>query len=165
MYTGHIGIRPINKIDALSVSLFYMRARSPRHCLLVSLWLKEMCICCVVEGYWSLWCPVASWRKKKWEFLKKFIFLGFEVLSPVVMKGSVIWGVTPCRMLNDNRLSVCHLLSRRFSAWLILRPWRWRQHIPPKLCLTFNGLHGVISQKIKLFKFALVGNLWREHFL
>jgi hypothetical protein len=32
-------------------------------------------------------------------------------------------------------------------ALLIIQPW----HFPPKHRLTFNGLHGVISQKIKLF--------------
>jgi hypothetical protein len=34
---------------------------------------------------------------------------------------------------------------------LIIRPWRWRWHVPPKRPLTFNGLHGVISQKMELF--------------
>jgi hypothetical protein len=38
-----------------------------------------------------------------------------------------------------------------FLARLIVRPWRWRWHVLPKLRLTFNGLHGVISQKIELF--------------
>jgi hypothetical protein len=33
-----------------------------------------------------------------------------------------------------------------FPAWLILRPW-WRWHVLPKRRFTFNGLHGVISQK------------------
>jgi hypothetical protein len=47
--------------------------------------------------------------------------------------------------------SACHLLSHRFLAWLILRLWRWRQHVPPKYWLTFNGLHGVISHKTELF--------------
>jgi hypothetical protein len=28
---------------------------------------------------------------------------------------------------------------------------KWRQHVPPKCWLTFNGLHGVITQKIELF--------------
>jgi hypothetical protein len=28
---------------------------------------------------------------------------------------------------------------------------RWRQHVSPKRQLTFNGLHGIISQKIELF--------------
>jgi hypothetical protein len=41
--------------------------------------------------------------------------------------------------------------SRWFLAWLILRPWRWRRHVPQKRQMTFNGLHGVISQKIELF--------------
>jgi hypothetical protein len=36
-------------------------------------------------------------------------------------------------------------------AWLILRPWRWRQRVPPKRPFVFNGIHGVISQKTELF--------------
>jgi hypothetical protein len=60
----------------------------------------------------------------------------------MVMKSSIFRDITP---------SACHLLSRWFLAWLILRPWRWRQHVPSKRRLTFNGLHGVISQKIELF--------------
>jgi hypothetical protein len=40
---------------------------------------------------------------------------------------------------------------RWFLAWLILWPWWWRWHVPPKCWLTFNGLHGVISQKTELF--------------
>jgi hypothetical protein len=36
-------------------------------------------------------------------------------------------------------------------AWLILRPWRWSQHVSPKRRLTFNRLHGVISQKMEFF--------------
>jgi hypothetical protein len=47
--------------------------------------------------------------------------------------------------------TACHLLSRRFLARLILRPWRWSQYVPPKRRLTFNELHGVTSQKILLF--------------
>jgi hypothetical protein len=40
-----------------------------------------------------------------------------------------------------------------FLAWLILRPWRrWRRHVPPKRGLTFNGIPGVISQKMELTK-------------
>jgi hypothetical protein len=39
----------------------------------------------------------------------------------------------------------CHLLSP------FHRPWIWRRHVIPKLWLTFNGLHGVISQKMVLF--------------
>jgi hypothetical protein len=56
--------------------------------------------------------------------------------------------MTPC--------SACHLLSRRFLARLILRPWRRRRYIPPKHRLNFNGLHGVISQKRVLFNIGTV---------
>jgi hypothetical protein len=35
--------------------------------------------------------------------------------------------------------------SRWFLVWLILRLWRWRQHVPLKRRLTFNGLRGDIS--------------------
>jgi hypothetical protein len=36
--------------------------------------------------------------------------------------------------------------------WTILRPWRWRRYVPPKRRVQLYGLHGVISQKIILFK-------------
>jgi hypothetical protein len=35
----------------------------------------------------------------------------------------------------------------RLLTWLILHPWRWRWHVPPKCRLAYNGLHGAISQK------------------
>jgi hypothetical protein len=56
-----------------------------------------------------------------------------------------------CRNIDKDSFA-CHLISRRFLARLILRPWRWRRYVPPKRRLTFSGLHGVISQKIVLFK-------------
>jgi hypothetical protein len=46
--------------------------------------------------------------------------------------------------------SVCHLISRCY-LYRHIRPWRWRRYSPPKLRLTFNGLHDVISQMIVLF--------------
>jgi hypothetical protein len=39
----------------------------------------------------------------------------------------------------------------RTTPWLILRPWIWRQSLPPKRPCTCTGLHGVTSQKIALF--------------
>jgi hypothetical protein len=33
-----------------------------------------------------------------------------------------------------------------FFAWLILRPSKWRRHIPPKRQLTSNGLQGVYAK-------------------
>jgi hypothetical protein len=41
--------------------------------------------------------------------------------------------------------------SGLFLAWHILRPWKLRQHDPPKRLLTFNGLHSYISQQTEVF--------------
>jgi hypothetical protein len=71
------------------------------------------------------------------------ISVGFEVLTAVVMKISVFWDITPC--------SHCNLLSCWFLSWLIFRPCRWRRYVPLKRLLTFEGLQGVICQKMELF--------------
>jgi hypothetical protein len=57
------------------------------------------------------------------------------------LKSSILWDITLCFLL----------ASRWFLAWLLLWSWRRRRHVAPKRRLTFNGLHGVISQKIELF--------------
>jgi hypothetical protein len=36
-------------------------------------------------------------------------------------------------------------------AWLTLRPYKWRQFVPPKCQWISKGLHGVTSQKKVLF--------------
>jgi hypothetical protein len=54
------------------------------------------------------------------------------------------------------RRVTCLLLAR------LIRPWRWRRYVPPKRQLTFNGLHGVISQKIALFITAAVRTSYRR---
>jgi hypothetical protein len=41
--------------------------------------------------------------------------------------------------------SDCHLLSHWYLIRLIFQPWTWRLHVPPKLQLTFNGQHGIMS--------------------
>jgi hypothetical protein len=43
-------------------------------------------------------------------------------------------------------LAACFM---QFLTWLNLQPWRSWRHVPQKRRLTFNGLHGVISQKIQ----------------
>jgi hypothetical protein len=85
-------------------------------------------------------------------------FVGSKVLTPVVMKSSVVWDIKSCSPLKVNRSfgetgSEVILLpaSRWFLACIILRPWRWKLYFPPKHRLTFSELHGVISQKIELF--------------
>jgi hypothetical protein len=86
-------------------------------------------------------------------------YVRFEVLTAVVMKSSTFSDIKQCSPLKINRRlgGTCrlHLQNRRISLCLarfILLPWRWRRHLPPKSRMTFNGLHGVISWKIKLFK-------------
>jgi hypothetical protein len=75
----------------------------------------------------------------------------FEPLKRGRLKSTIFWHITPCIPLKVNRRfggPCCHLLSRWFLAQLVLQPLRWRQYDPPKCRLTFNGLHGVISQKV-----------------
>jgi hypothetical protein len=38
--------------------------------------------------------------------------------------------------------------SHRFLGLLILWPWSWRWHFPPKHQLTCNWLHSVVSQRV-----------------
>jgi hypothetical protein len=98
------------------------------------------------------------------------VYLNTHTTNPR-LKSSVFWDVTPCSPLKTNRrfCGTCRLqfqgqriigqarlyllpASVWFLSWLIiLRPWRWRRHVPPKRQLNFNGLHGVISHKTELF--------------
>jgi hypothetical protein len=57
------------------------------------------------------------------------------------------WQADPSVKADGRRSPGC------FLAWLIPRSRRWRRHILPERRLTFNGLYGVISQDIELFKF------------
>jgi hypothetical protein len=78
-------------------------------------------------------------------------------------KSTIFWDITPCSPLKVNRrsqkhvdsifrvCSACHLLLCWVSARLILRSLRWRRCVPSKRLLIFNGLHGVIFQKIVPF--------------
>jgi hypothetical protein len=118
--------------------------------------------------------PVGYWGSRDTDYER------FEALTAVNMKSSIFWDITACSPLKVNwrfggtcRLHLqgprisrtrnqrerrwqaelsCHLLSLWFLPWLILRPWRWRRHIPPKRLLTLNGLHGFIFQKMESLK-------------
>jgi hypothetical protein len=61
--------------------------------------------------------------------------------------------------------SACHVLSRSFLTRLILRPRRWRRYVPPKRWLTFNGLHGIVSQKISTLQGGLIIKIKRNNFM
>jgi hypothetical protein len=71
------------------------------------------------------------------------ISVGIEVLTAVVMESPIFWDITPCNSLKIRRFfgEPCrlHLYGSR------------RRNVPPKRRFNFNVIHGVISQKIKLF--------------
>jgi hypothetical protein len=50
----------------------------------------------------------------------------------------------------NKKLALKQVVSRAYSSTL-----NW-SHVPPQRRLTFNGLHGVISQKTELFKRSLM---------
>jgi hypothetical protein len=76
----------------------------------------------------------------------EIIMVGFEVHTVVIMKSSIFLGITPRSPLN-----IIECLEERHRPDLPC-PWRWRQHVPLKRWLTFNGLHSIISQKTELFR-------------
>jgi hypothetical protein len=100
-------------------------------------------------------------------------YVGFDVLTAVVMKSTIFWNITPYSPLSVKRrfwgTYRLHLQRRKTKlskklAWkemesfhagfllsLFFQPWRWRRNVPPKRRLTLNGLHGVTSQKMVLF--------------
>jgi hypothetical protein len=110
----------------------------------------------------------------KWYMLPRFVFeeyylLGYNAASSVKFNGRL--GGT-CRLhLQGRRISQARNqseagnklpkpflpASRRFLAWLILLPCRWRRHVSSELRLNFNGLHGIIPQNIGLFITTAVG--------
>jgi hypothetical protein len=86
------------------------------------------------------------------------------------VNNSIMWDITTCSPLKVTRhfVGTCslHLHGRKIietrnllcfatrfilaSYLLIIWPWRWRRNISPNRLLAFNGLHGFISQSIRL---------------
>jgi hypothetical protein len=101
-------------------------------------------------------------------------FVGFEVLPVAVIKSDTFWDTKRFIPLKVSRyfgeIYYLHLQGHKISwaknnceskwqALLILRPWRWRPYVPQKCQLSFNRLHGVISQKtIRFFLFCCSSN-------
>jgi hypothetical protein len=88
----------------------------------------------------------------------------FEILTAAVMDRPIFWDTAPYIRLKVNGRfgETCHLhiqdriisqerkqvpsralLPRWFLAWLLLRTYRWRRHVPTKCRSAFNGLHFV----------------------
>jgi hypothetical protein len=94
------------------------------------------------EGVWHIACP-CRWYHSNAMIAERVLFY--------VVRGKwtdVLEDVSP--PLSGLKSKLC-LQPAWFLAWLSLEPRILRLHIPPKCWLTFNGLHGVISQKIQLF--------------
>jgi hypothetical protein len=72
------------------------------------------------------------------------------------MKSTIFWDITPCNPLKVNQrfggTYHLHLQGRRISQARNQYKSRWQA----ELCLTFNRLHGIISQKIILFRFHII---------
>jgi hypothetical protein len=72
-------------------------------------------------------------------------------------KSSIFWDITPCSPLKVKwrfgRTLCLRLQDRRISRARNQRESRWQadEMLTPKRRLTFNGLHGIISQKTDVF--------------
>jgi hypothetical protein len=110
-------------------------------------------VCQIYSKYQPNKCPMAC---------NEMVFNGSEVLTAVVMKSTIFWDIMLCSPLRVNQrfgggTYRLHLQGWRLS-WASDQRERWWRHVPLKSKLTFNGLQGIISQKIGLFVFNSV--LW-----
>jgi hypothetical protein len=114
----------------------------------------------------------------KWSippFFKHLIYsVGFEDLTVVVIKSSAFWDITPCSLLKVNqrfrgtcrppssgsknkpstrnqREAASYVIHAGFVLGLFFDTEDQGRHVPLKRWLTFNRLHGIISQKIELY--------------
>jgi hypothetical protein len=102
-----------------------------------------------VGGDWSkfLWFQVAGIRNLVDITARTSRISSFWDISPCSWKSTDVSGnMSPSSWGSQNNRS--KKPTRWLLIWLTLRPWIWRWHVPPKRRLTFNGLHGVISQQI-----------------
>jgi hypothetical protein len=71
---------------------------------------------------------------------KRFHYLRYE------------WQVSsPCRIILRCILDITFAFTYAFLLGLFFVSWRWRRYVPPKRHLTFNGLHGVMSEETEIF--------------
>lgn len=110
-----------------------------------------------------------SYSPCEWLIGSQF-FIGFEVLTVLVVSNPVFWDVMPFNLLKIHPCvrGNCHLdlqgwrMSYRRNqheadssawcwilAWLIFQPWSWRQLVRMKYEFSFSGLHSDASQKIE----------------
>jgi hypothetical protein len=92
--------------------------------------------------------------------------VGFEVLTAVVMKSTIFWDITPCSPLSANRrfggirveerakqeTSMKQIASRGCFTLVSCMAHSSTLKMEATCSSEISGLHGVISQKIVLFK-------------
>jgi hypothetical protein len=88
-------------------------------------------------------------------------YIGFEVFTVVVMKNAIFCDITLCSPLKVNQ----HF---RGTYHLQLWPRRWMWYVPPKCQLAFNGVYGIISQKVVRFMLVSICqtaqyHIWEDH--
>jgi hypothetical protein len=106
--------------------LFYFRQSPCFWCIKIMwVWLKFYEAYVVYSSF-----SAATLVTRIFTYFHIHVRVGFEVLTAVVTKSSIFSDITPCSPLKASR------------------------HVPTKLRLNFNGLHGVASQETELFMFV-----------
>jgi hypothetical protein len=72
----------------------------------------------VLIGSETRWAPEPFWTFWK----REKYFVGFEVLTAVIMKSSVLWDITLCRPLEVKLSCACHLLHTGFLLGFFFDP-------------------------------------------
>jgi hypothetical protein len=86
---------------------------------------------------------------------------GFEILTPLVMKSTIFWNITPCSSVCQTTFRKKHITIFRleeqakaqssmkqvasksswwFHPWFIIRTWKWMHYSAPKRWSNFHGL-------------------------
>jgi hypothetical protein len=94
-------------------------------------------------------------QERHWLWFQSIQFVGFEVLTAVIMNAAIFWDIAPCSPYVNRRFRRTyhlHLQGLAICCTLVpcsadFRSWRWRWHVSPKRCLTY-WLHGATSQKM-----------------
>jgi hypothetical protein len=132
---------------------------TPAICVHMCIWVCRVCASSVLSHVivklkqgCSCICSCGVWFK-----IVNMKHARFEVLRPVVMKSSIFWDITPCiplkvdwRFGGTSHSSLAWYLLQADSC-LVYSTLKMEAMCSSETRLTFNGLHGGISQKIELF--------------
>jgi hypothetical protein len=94
-------------------------------------------------------------------YIKHYSYAGSEVLTVIVMKGSIFVDVilsNPVKLSWLCRGKFCPIFKVEVYAkfCLLLQHWRGNRYVPSKYQLNFNGIHSVLFQKVGIFNIILL---------